>query len=95
MKRRGGFVVNAGRKPTPIGGDGILPYVDIPHRFADVLGGVLGERAIEFEVQCGVHGRAGAAPGTLDPEHHDDRFSFPEARADHVQAVIDSIEFDY
>ena len=87
--------MNSGRKPTPIGGDGILPYVDIPHRFAGELKTVLGDRAIEFEVQCGIGGRPGTAPGTLDPEHHDDRFSFPEARADHVQAVIDSIEFDY
>ena len=27
VKRRGGLKVNPGRKPTAIGGDGILPYV--------------------------------------------------------------------
>ncbi len=94
MKRKGGFVVNPGRKPTPIGGDGILPYVVVPHWFAGELRRVLRKRSIEFEVRCGFSGRPGPTPGTLDPVDHEDRFSFPRATPDYLQALINSIEFD-
>ena len=94
MKRRGGFTVNPGRKPTPIGGDGILPFVDVPHWFSDQLSRELGKHGVEFGVKCGIAGRPGPVPGTLDPREHDDRFSFPRAKPTDIQKLLDSIEYD-
>lgn len=94
MKRSGGLKVNPGRKPTPIGGDGILPYLDVPHWLSVEVARVLRSHEVDFEIRCGFAGRPGPKPGTLDPEDHDDRLIFPRARPDSVQALVDSIEYD-
>ena len=91
MNRKSGLWVNPGRPPTSLGGDGILPHLIVPHGLSAQIAGVLEQHKIEFTLQHGVSGIPGPAPGTLHPEHHDDRFIFPRAKAGVVQKVMDSI----
>ena len=80
--------VNPGRAPTRIGGDGILPYVDVPHWFARDFVRVLRHRRIEFEIRPAYIRRTGSD----DPDDHTDRLIFPSARPAHVQALLDSVK---
>ena len=77
---------NAGRKSTRIGGDGIDPYVDLPHPLADMLERLLNERGIEFAVR---RSYIVGAPNDHNPMHVIDRFSFPTAPIRELQAVVD------
>ena len=79
--------MNAGRAPTRIGGDGILPYVDVPHWLAADLSRVLRSHRVEFQVRVGYVRRVGSD----DPDDHTDRFVFPTERAARVQVLVDSI----
>jgi len=108
MKRKGGFFVNPGRPPTPIGGDGIEPYSIVPHYVSARLASELRKRRIEFELRCGAKEdiwRHGPVPGhpvpgvpvrvsEVDAEAHDDRFTFPRGDAIMIQHLLNSIEFD-
>ena len=99
MKRRlwicGGVKVNAGRAPTPIGGDGINPYADVPHWFLDEVSRALSQHGIAFEVRLAYIQRATPSdPRTLssDPDDHIDRLVFSRsADVRSVQRAIDSI----
>ena len=79
--------VNSGRKPTPIGGDGILPYVDVPHWLSAALVHELKRHRIEYRVRAAYIRRA----DSTDPNHHWDRFVFPHAQPIVVQKLVDSI----
>ena len=91
MNHKSNLWVNPGRPPTKLGGDGILPYLQVPHWLSAQIAKVLEQHKIEFTLQHAVSGTPGPTPGTLHPEHHDDRFTFPRAKASAVQAVMDSI----
>lgn len=91
MNRKSGLWVNPGRPPTSLGGDGILPHMIVPHWLSERIAGVLERHNIAFTLQHGVSGVPGPTPGTLHPEHHDDRFTFPRDKAGVVQEVMDSI----
>lgn len=82
--------MNPGRAPTRIGGDGILPFVDVPHWFAGELVRLLRHRRVEFQLRPGYIRRADSD----DQDEHLDRLSFPSARPEYVQLLIDSIKPD-
>ena len=84
---KSGLWVNPGRKPTPIGGDGILPYVLVPHWAGKHVAGVLEGHGIEFELE---EGWARSVRDRVGPDD-DDRFTFPRAEAEFVQKIVDAI----
>jgi hypothetical protein len=83
-----GLWVNPGRVPTRIGGDGILPFLDVPHWFASEVIRVLRRHRVEFRIR---HAYLRLA-NSDDPDDHMDRLIFPLERADRVQALVDSIK---
>jgi hypothetical protein len=83
--------VNPGRAPTRLGGDGILPFVEVPHWFlADVVR-VLRRHRVEHTVELRVSYMADYPD---DPDCSTDRISFPTARPAQVQPLLDSIKPD-
>jgi len=80
--------VNPGRAPTRIGGDGILPFVDVPHWMAADLVRVLRSHRVEYRVRPAYIRRADSD----DPDDHTDRFIFPTERPAKVQVLVDSIK---
>ena len=85
---KSGLWVNPGRKPTRLGGDGILPYMLVPHWVSNHVTTVLERHGIEFEIQDGFSRRH---VDRVDPEDQD-KFIFPRARPESVQKLVDSIE---
>ena len=85
-----GVRVNPGRAPTQIGGDGILPFVDVPHWFAANVVRVLRSHRIDFEIRAAYVRRVGSD----DPDDHLDRFVFQSADPVTVQSLLDSIKPD-
>lgn len=79
--------MNAGRAPTRIGGDGILPFLDVPHWFAGDVKRVLRLHRVEFEILDGY----ARLTGSDDPDDHTDRLIFPSAKPEQVQWLVDSI----
>lgn len=79
--------VNPGRAPTRIGGDGILPFLDVPHWFAIEVIRVLRHHRIEFEIKPAFIRRADSD----DPDDHTDRLIFPASLPAQIQALVDSI----
>jgi len=80
--------VNPGRAPTRIGGDGILPFVDVPHWFFNQFARVLRHHRVEFQLRLAYIRRADSD----DPDDHMDRLIFPSARPEYVQSLLDSIK---
>lgn len=80
--------MNPGRAPTRLGGDGILPFVDVPHWCAADLARVLRSHRVDFEVRVAYIRRASSE----DPDDHTDRFLFPTEHAGRVQVLVDSIK---
>ncbi len=80
--------MNPGRAPTRIGGDGIHPFVDVPHWIAGELRRALRHHRIEFELRSAYLRRADSD----DPDDHSDRFVFPSERPERVQAIVDSVK---
>lgn len=80
--------MNAGRAPTRIGGDGILPFVDVPHWFFNQLSRVLRHHRVEFHLRLAYIRRADSD----DPDDHMDRLIFPSAGPAYVQSLLDSIK---
>ena len=102
MMRNGGFRVNPGRQPTRLGGDGIQPYILVPHAFCSQLVEGLRHRQIEVQVRCGsedfVHYHEQPSQpfpsGRVDPVDHDDRLTFPGRDPTQIEAILNSIKFD-
>ena len=82
-----GVRVNPGRAPTPIGGDGILPFVDVPHWFAFECVKVLRDHRVEVQVLPAFIRRVGSD----DPDDHMDRLVFPSARPEYVQWLLNTL----
>jgi hypothetical protein len=102
MKRKGGFCVSPGRPPTRLGGDGIHPYVLVPHKFSEPLVAHLRANQVVVEVRCGaedfVHYHARPSQpfptGSVDPLEHEDRLTFPVGDATQIEHILNSVEFD-
>jgi len=80
--------VNPGRAPTRLGGDGILPFVDVPHWFLTDVVRVLRRHRVEFQLRLRFSYRAEHPD---DPDAATDRLSFPVARPEQVQRLLDAI----
>jgi hypothetical protein len=80
--------VNPGRAPTRLGGDGIFPFVDVPHWFTGEVARILRHHRVRFEARAGFLRRADSD----DPDDHIDRLSFPSARPEFIQTLIDSVK---
>ena len=102
MMRKGGFRVNPGRPPTRLGGDGIQPYILVPHAFRSLLVEHLEARQVPVQVRCGaedfVHYHEKPSQPfpseRVDPVEHEDRLTFPGGDATRIEAILNSIEFD-
>ena len=79
--------VNAGRAPTPIGNDAILPFVDVPHWFTHRVVRELRRHRIEYALRPAYI----QAVGSEDPDAHTDRLVFPEAEPSAIQCLIDAV----
>ncbi len=79
--------MNPGRAPTRIGGDGIDPFLDMPHWLSPELKRRLRHhrfayRIIDFYIQrC----------DSNDPNDHSDRFYFPESDPRTIQVIVDTL----
>lgn len=82
--------VNPGRAPTPIGGDGILPFVDVPHWFTAEFVRVLRSHRVDYKTRSGYIQRV----GSHEPDDHTDRLVFTSARPEVIQSLLDSIKPD-
>jgi hypothetical protein len=80
--------VNPGRAPTRIGGDGILPFVVVPHWFAHELIRVLRHHRVVFQLHLAYARRADSD----DPDDHMDLLRFPSAKPEYVQLLLDAIK---
>lgn len=80
--------MNPGRAPTRIGGDGILPFVDMPHWLAGEFVRLLRSHRVECQVRVAYVRLADSE----DPDDHTDRFSFPAERVGRTQALVDTIK---
>lgn len=80
--------MNPGRAPTRFGGDGILPFVDVPHWLAVDLVRVLRSHRVQYQVRVAYLRRADSE----DPDDHTDRFIFPTESPARVQVLVDSIQ---
>ena len=76
--------VNPGRPPTPIGGDGIEPWVVVPHWFLDALVRALSEYRIEHRVELSFAHPAGAR----DPDDYEDRVVFLGGDVPTLQSIV-------
>lgn len=83
--------MNAGRAPTRIGGDGILPFVDVPHWFVADFARALRSHRVDYEIRPAYIRRADSD----DPDDHIDRLVFPSASPAAVQALLDSVKPDW
>jgi hypothetical protein len=82
--------VNAGRAPTRIGGDGIDPYLDVPHWLSVDLKRLLRSHRVEHAVVDGYMQRVDSD----DPDDHRDRFSFPGSDPTMIQAIVNTLPCD-
>ena len=80
--------MNPGRVPTRIGGDGILPFLDVPHWFAGDVVRVLRHHRVDFQIRSAFI----LLVDSDDPDDHTDRLMFPSARPEQVQVLVDSIK---
>src|SRR5438045_3358263 len=102
MMRNGGFHVNPGRPPTPLGGDGIQPYILVPHLLCSKLVEPLRARGVAVQVRCGaedyVHYHEPPSQPfpswRVDHLDHDDRLTFPDGDAARIEAILNSIAVD-
>lgn len=83
-----GLKVNPGRAPTRIGGDEMLPFLDVPHWFALEVIRVLRHHRIDFDIRPAFEKRADSD----DPDDHTDRLVFPKAQPAQVQYLVDSVK---
>jgi hypothetical protein len=81
MKR----IINSGRKPTPIGGDGIPPHLDVNHPSFVSVTKVLRAARIDYRVRFCVY-RSGCNDG-LDFQTHRIEF-LEEADLDYIEEVL-------
>lgn len=79
--------MNAGRAPTPLGGDGIDPFVLLPHWFTVEFARELRSHRIAFAVAAGFVQRA----DSRDPDDHQDRLKFPGSDPAVIQALLDPL----
>ena len=94
--------MNPGRPPTPLGGDGIQPYILVPHSLCSKLVEGLRSSGIVVQLRCGaedyVHYHQPPShpfpSSRVDPVEHDDRLTFPGGDAARIEAVLNSIELD-
>ncbi|MFT4515928.1 MAG: hypothetical protein ACI89X_002340 [Planctomycetota bacterium] len=82
--------MNPGRAPTPVGGDGILPFVDVPHWFVADVARVLRSHRVDYQLRPAYIRRVGSD----NPDDHLDRFVFQFADPKAVQSLLDSIKPD-
>ena len=86
-----GLWVNPGRPPTPIGGDGIEPFVDVPHWFLSSVRTMLRRHRIDHHVRAGLFQR----DGSRDPDDHPDRIVFPGGDASSLQRMVDRLATEH
>lgn len=79
--------VNPGRPATRIGGDGIHPYLDVPHPQTCGVLRLLRRHRIPFQVQY-AFARQAEAP---DLDRATDRVSFPENSGPQIQGLLDQV----
>lgn len=77
--------INAGRRPTPIGGDGIPPWIRIYDWQAQLLSGWLDDRGISHEVRLD-GGREVPGHGNMSMT----RVSFPGGDPVALQRMLDA-----
>jgi hypothetical protein len=82
--------VNAGRAPTKIGGDGIDPFLIVPHWLSVDLKRLLRSHRIEHTVVDGYMQNMESE----DPDAHHDRFSFPGSDPGVIQAIVNTLPCD-
>ena len=79
--------MNPGRAPTRIGGDGILPFLDVPHWLTVDVIRILRSHRVEYRVRSGYIHRQDSE----DPDDQIDRLTFPSTHADQIQALLDPL----
>jgi hypothetical protein len=82
--------VNPGRAPTRIGGDGIDPFLDLPHWMAQEFKRCLRHHRIRYKIIDFYVQRCGSD----DPDEHSDRFYFPGSDPRAIQMIVDGLSRD-
>lgn len=82
-----GLRVNPGRQPARIGGERIVPFLDVPHWFTADIVRMLRRHRVDFTIDLAFVRRTDSD----DPDDQSDRLSFPRSPPDLIQALIDGI----